>query len=209
MIGMKIDAVKGLFFDKPAVIGAMERATVRVFNRFGAYVRLTARRSIRKIGKKGKASLPGQPPKSRTGLLREHIYYVYDKNTRSVVIGAALLNRSTWAQKTLEGGGTIRQKNPRRRFRKIGDGGEIRIIAAAHAGGRNALGQFQEASAAEVGYTLLSTQAQADRANRLNEELYGPAEIVAAILPRPYMAPAFETAKEKLPSLWENAISKT
>jgi hypothetical protein len=203
MIGMKIDAVKGLFFDKPAVIGAMERATVRVFNRFGAYVRLTARRSIRKIGKKGKASLPGQPPKSRTGLLREHIYYVYDKNTRSVVIGAALLNRSTWAQKTLEGGGTIRQKNPRRRFRKIGDGGEIRV----NEGKPSRTMKLAEES--EVNYTLLTIQAQADRANRLNEELYGPAELVWTIAPRPYMAPAFETAKEKLPSLWENAISKT
>lgn len=209
MIGFRIDQAKGFFFDKPAVRDAMDRATVRVFSRFGATVRLTARRSIRKIGKKGEASKPGQPPKSRTGLLREHIYYAYDKQSRSVVIGAALLNRSTWAQRNLESGATIRKKNPRRRTRKLGGVGEMRIVSAGHAGGRNERGQFVKAQEANVAYTRLTTAAQVDRANRLNEELYGPAEITAHLAPRPYMAPAFAVGKEKLPALWENSLKKT
>lgn len=209
MIGMRIDQVKGLFFDQPAVIRAMDRATVKVFNRFSATTRLIARRSIRAIGKKGAASKPGQPPKSRTGLLREHIYYSYDPGAKSVVIGAALFARSSWAQSTLEHGGTIRKKNPRRTIRKVGDVGEIRIKAAGHAGGRTATGQFKAASAAEVAYVRLTSGAQVDRANRLNEEIYGPAEINAKIAPRPYMAPAFATAKEKLPAMWENSIQKS
>lgn len=36
------------FFDRPAVTGAVDRAAVRVLSRFGAFVRQTARRSIRK-----------------------------------------------------------------------------------------------------------------------------------------------------------------
>jgi hypothetical protein len=205
-IGMKIDQVKGLFFDKPAVLGAMDRATVKVFNRFGAATRKIVRRSIRKIGKKGKASLPGQPPKSRTGLLREHIYYVYNRQARSVVIGAALLNRSTWAQRNLEHGATIRQKNPRRRWRRVGDGGEIRFFDGRECRTTKSVAGIHGEQ--RVSYAHLATQAQADRANRLNEALYGPAEIGARIEPRPYMQPAFEQGKEKLPEFWENAISK-
>ena len=206
MIGMRIDLVKGLFFDKPAVIGAMDRATVKVFNRFGASTRLIARRSIRKVGKGDKASLPGQPPKSRIGLLREHIYYAYNPAEKSVVIGAALFARSSWAQRTLEHGGVIRQKNRRRRVRKIGDGGEISLYEGKDY--RTTKVVVGIGGEQRVTYTRLATQAQADRANRLNELIYGPAEIVAKIAPRPYMAPAFAKAKEKLPEFWENAISK-
>ncbi len=46
--GMDVKAVKNVFFDRPAVMNAMERATFRVFSRFGAFVRRTARKSLRK-----------------------------------------------------------------------------------------------------------------------------------------------------------------
>jgi hypothetical protein len=212
MIGMKVDPSK-LFFDQPVVIRVMDKATARVFNRFGATTRLTARHSIRKVGKKGKASLPGQPPKSRKGFLRDHIYYSFNPQTKSVVIGAALFARSSWAQKTLEHGGSVRQRNPQRRIRKIGSGGEIRIkTTLVHQGFKNLAGDYSSEFEEEdtVIYCRLHTQAQADRANRLNEELYGPMELPAVnIAARPYMAPAFEITKEKLPAFWENAISKT
>jgi len=206
MIGMRIDQVKGLFFDKPAVIGAMDRATHRVMERFGLTTRLIAQRSIRKIGKSGKASLPGQPPKGRTGLLRQHIYAGYDPQMKSAIIGAALFVKSSWAQSTLEHGGVIRQKNRRRRVRKIGDVGEISLYEGKDY--RTTKVVVGIGGEQRVTYTRLATQAQADRANRLNELIYGPAEIVAKIAPRPYMAPAFAKAKEKLPEFWENAISK-
>lgn len=203
MFGVKVDPSK-LFFDKPAVVGAMDRATVRVFNRFGATTRLIARRSIRKASKNGAASKPGQPPRSRTGLLREHIYYSYNKSVKSVVTGPALFARSSWAQKTLEYGGTLRKKNPRRRIREVGDGGEIRLDGRESRTTKTVAGIGGDQ---RVTYGHLATQTQADRANRLNEQLYGPTEIVATIAPRPYMQPAFEKAKEKLPEFWENAIT--
>lgn len=40
-------------------------------------------------------SKPGEPPRSIFGLLREHLYFVYDPATRSVVVGPAKLNGST------------------------------------------------------------------------------------------------------------------
>jgi hypothetical protein len=205
MFGMRIDTAKSNFFDRAAVVGAMDRATQKVFNRFGGTTRLIARRSIRKIGKNGKASSPGQPPRSRTGLLREHIYYAYERQARSVVIGPALFARSSWAQMTLEHGGAVRQKNKRRRFRTIGQGGEIRVYDGRPCRTTKATADGQQ----HVTYAKLTTQAQADRANRLNELIYGPAESTATVAPRPYMAPAFEKAKTKLPEFWENAINKS
>ena len=52
------------------------------------------------------SSLPGTPPRSRTGLLRDHILFSYDPNSDTVVVGPALLNSSDGAPETLEFGGT-------------------------------------------------------------------------------------------------------
>lgn len=51
-------------------------------------------------------SKPGEAPRSRTGLLRKFLFFVYDPQTKSVVIGPALLNKSSGAQSTLEYGGS-------------------------------------------------------------------------------------------------------
>ena len=47
MIGMKLKAAKGLFFDRGAVLRATTAAERRVLSRFGAFVRQRARTSIR------------------------------------------------------------------------------------------------------------------------------------------------------------------
>ena len=60
-----------------------------------------------------------------------------------------------------------------------------------------------------VTYTKLTTQAQADRANRLNEELYGPEYIGGKpIAARPYMGPALRAEMPNLPALWANSIQR-
>lgn len=51
------------------------------------------------------SSLPGDPPRNRTGLLREKILFAYDPNSESVVVGPETLNGSTGAPETLEFGG--------------------------------------------------------------------------------------------------------
>ncbi len=104
MIGLKIDKAKGMFFDSPKVMRAVDKATRRVLSKFGAYVRRGAKSSIRK---RKKASAPGSPPSSHTGLLKQFIYFGYDPAARSVVIGPARLNKTSGtAPAALEYGGS-------------------------------------------------------------------------------------------------------
>lgn len=141
MIGLKID--KSMFFDRGIVLKKVDSATRRVLSKFGAFVRTTARHSIRK--RKG-ASSPGSPPNSHVGLLKKLIYFGYDTGKRSVVIGPTPLRGTAEAPPLLEYGGrtTIKDRKGRR---------------------------------ARANYKA-----------------------------RPYMGPAFEQEKKKLPSLWANSI---
>ena len=79
--------VKQLFFDSPKVVRAVDRTTRRVLSKFGAFVRRTARSSIRK---RKRTSEPGSPPSSHTGLLKRFIFFGYDAQKRSVVIGGTI-----------------------------------------------------------------------------------------------------------------------
>lgn len=106
MSGMKI---KHLFFDHPKVLSAVDKATRSVLSRFGAFVRRTAKGSIRK---RKASSAPGNPPSSHTGLLKRFIFFSYDPGQRSVVIGPMRLNqKNTDAPHTLEYGGSTAVKN--------------------------------------------------------------------------------------------------
>ncbi len=108
--------VREMFFDRPAVTSATDRATRRVLSRFGAFVRRTARGSIRK---RKRPSPPGSPPSSHTGLLRRFIYFGYEPDTSSVVIGPARLSQNGRgdAPHLLEYGGTAKLQRRGRRDR--------------------------------------------------------------------------------------------
>ncbi|NLW85067.1 MAG: hypothetical protein GXY41_11800 [Phycisphaerae bacterium] len=103
MSGLKITR---LFFDSPKVLGAVDTATRKVFSRFGAFVRRTARGSIRK---RKASSAPGAPPSSHTGLLKRFIFFSFDPARKSVVIGPMRLteNNRGDAPSALEYGGTV------------------------------------------------------------------------------------------------------
>jgi hypothetical protein len=79
-----INAVKKFFLDKPAVANAVDAGTRRALSKFGAFVRTRSRSSIRK---RKKASKPGQPPSSHVGTLKKLIFFTYDQQKKSVVIG--------------------------------------------------------------------------------------------------------------------------
>lgn len=115
MIGMKIDQVKGLFFDRAAVTFAADRARRRVLSRFGAFVRRGARSSIRK---RRAISQPGSPPSSHTGLLKRNIFFVYEPLRSNVIIGPILLNsKATDAPALLEHGGVVTGRRRKKRVR--------------------------------------------------------------------------------------------
>jgi hypothetical protein len=110
MIGMKLD--KRMFFDRKRVIDATDKATRRVLSKFGAFVRQTARRSIHR---RKRPSRPGQPPSSHVGLLKRRIFFGYDREKRSVVIGPAPINQrspypGTTVPELLEEGGRVRRR---------------------------------------------------------------------------------------------------
>ena len=150
MIGLKLDQTKGLFFDRAEVMRATSRAERRVLSRFGAFVRRSARSSIRK--RKG-ISQPGRPPSSHTGLLRKFIFFAYQVQSRSVIVGPVRLNRKVGdAPAALEHGGTSRVVEGSRR-----SGRRVRTIR---------------------------------------------------VRPRPYMQPAFEKEKEKLPQMWRDSVRR-
>ena len=98
--------IKSLFFDRAGVIKKVDVATRRVLSRFGAFVRTTAKHSIRK--KKG-PSQPGSPPHSHVGLLKKFIFFGYEPTAKNVVIGPTLLSRkksgSSTVPQVLEYGG--------------------------------------------------------------------------------------------------------
>ncbi len=111
---------KQMFFDRKAVTSRMDRATRKVLSRFGAFVRTGARHSIRK---RKRSSAPGEPPSSHTDLLRKLIFFGYDRDRRSVVIGPQRLNQKVGdAPHALEHGGTstvVEGLRGRRRKRRI------------------------------------------------------------------------------------------
>jgi hypothetical protein len=88
----------------------------RVGVRQGALIRMIARRSIRK---RKANSQPGNPPTSRTGLLRNFIFFSWDPGSQSVIVGPERLNLTGKTPKTLEYGGTnqTRGKNRRARYK--------------------------------------------------------------------------------------------
>lgn len=62
-------------------------------------------------------SKPGEPPRSVWGLLRNHIYFVYDPDRRSVVIGPAKLQGTKGeAPHALEFGGNVTNRQGRRAY---------------------------------------------------------------------------------------------
>ena len=80
--------LKRLFFDRKAVLRAVDAATRRTLSRAGAYVRAAARKSVRS---RAGTSKSGHAPHSHTGLLKRFIFFAYDPSARSVIIGPARL----------------------------------------------------------------------------------------------------------------------
>ena len=203
---MDMARITKTFFDRRAVVEAVGRANAKVLSKAGAFIRRSAKGNIRYSKNPSK---PGQPPhahkskKSGKGSpLRELIYFAYDNRTASLVIGPTPFRGPAIVPKVLElGGMAAGHKNPLRRIRRVGDGGEVRVGGSMGATTkRNRFGKM-------VTYARLQTSAQAERANRLQEELYGPMTVgPVSIAARPYMGPALQKNLSKLPTLWANSV---
>lgn len=186
------------FFDRSSVIAAVGKAAAKNLSKAGAYMRRTAKGSIRKA--KG-PSKPGRPPHSHVGTLKNLLFFSYDPRTRSVVVGPEKVHPG-FIPRTLEIGGTqAKRRNARRIIRKLGDGGEIAI------GGRPSRNSKVNKEGKLVTYAKLRSGAMVSRANRLQEELYGPLMIGGKhIEARPYMNPALEKNRPAIAGMWANSV---
>jgi hypothetical protein len=151
-------------------------------------------------------SAPGQPPHAVRPhpWIREFLYYAYDPAAGSVVIGPVRLSSRVNVPALHEFGGTVMVRNKRRRIRRIGSAGEIRI------GGRPCRSTKpvvdRQGTSVQVTYARLRSGAQVARANELNEALYGPASYVATYAPRPFIGPALAVAAPSLPKFWAASV---
>jgi hypothetical protein len=98
---------KRSFFSDDDVKNSLDKRTARVFARFGYFVRQAARKLIKKRNRK---SLPGEAPTDQTGLLKQHIYFGYDKDGRTLVVGPAAIFANSFIPERLEYGETYTNK---------------------------------------------------------------------------------------------------
>ena len=103
-----------VFFDRPAVMKAMDPARASALAKAGAFIQRTAKRSMRRGGK---ASPAGKPPKARAGQLRDLLFFGYDRATESVVVGPEAFKRAI-APSLHEFGGTAIVRVGRGRTRR-------------------------------------------------------------------------------------------
>lgn len=242
MIGVRpvkfIDFKATSFFDRKEVINAMDKVTYRAIS--------LAARDVRKAAKRSMKSRPineyaprGTPPykhkHSKRGKrnvrdfgLERSIMYAYDKIDESAVVGpSSIVGRGIHAiAERHEFGGSGSKKNPRRRLRRLGGSGEIRVNFRALKFGaelkRDSKGRFLRTDRklrmatytvtdtlmgeVEVTYGKLFTKEQVRRANEINKRLYGPAILHGKYPTRAFMRPALEKIAPQLPDYFGRAV---
>ena len=78
------------FFDKGPVLKGVDRAEKEALGKAGAFVRRTARRSMRH-----KKTKPTGPPATHTGGIRNFIFFSYERFRSEVIIGPTLFRRGS------------------------------------------------------------------------------------------------------------------
>ena len=188
MFTMKSDFSK--FFDPAIVDTEVDRIEYEKLKRNALYLRKAARNAIRR---RKSPSKPGQAPRSVKGGLKRGIEAHYERGLGDAVVGPVKYPWGTGAPNTLEFGGDSVIDNSV--VRKVGDGGEIRVTR---------VGGKEVRPGVRVVYGKIRTQAQADRATRINREIFGPRTIRVA--ERPFMAPSLQRSLPKLAPMWSMSV---
>jgi hypothetical protein len=215
MIGVKSGPV---FFDRKEILRAIDKRTRQNLSKFGAYTRRRARSSIRKAPfaarkRRGqerddfrrKASQPGRPPYSQTGILKRTILFGYDRQLKSVVIGPVRLvgGFKGDAPNVLEYGGQTTIRNKRYSpgdFLKYGYG----PVAVGHAGGR--LTKTADGGTQRITRGRIRTRRQARRAANIHNTIIAGRPRRRRVAPRPFMGPAFTAEMQNLPAIWRDSL---
>ena len=186
------------------VVDRVRTGEIRAVTRESSYTRKTARRSIRK---RKKASAPGTPPSSHIGRLKNLIFFAIEQKKQiSSVIGPTLWGNprsSMPVPHILEyGGETI--TTGRRRERKIGDAGIIRIGAD---GPKAKTVKGANGTDYRVIFGKIHTAGQLALVNANETQIYGPLRNrKIEVFARPYMGPALEAALSRHADFWRDCI---
>jgi hypothetical protein len=174
--------VTKFFFDRIAVIQAMDKATHGAMSRASAFIKRAAQTSMKYRKKKSAAGAPPSAHKDGRGpLLRKFLWFYYDPRTRSAVIGPIKL--SAWPA----------EAGPLNEF-----GGTAPRIVFVKQVTRKTTGAQRKA------YRNLLKTGQLVRKR-------GPRKTVTARYPqRPFMAPALkkEVASGHVLKQWHNSVRK-
>ena len=106
-----------LWFDRDYVLKHVDEARQKKLSRFGYFVMRDARQLIKH---RKRSSKPGESPTNWSDLLKRFIYFNYEKQTRSVVIGPYRLPASREdppIPAALELGGIVRNRRAKRPVR--------------------------------------------------------------------------------------------
>jgi hypothetical protein len=130
LASMKVTA---LFFDRPKVQRAVDRAKRRALSKAGAFIRQRAKTSMRR--RRG-SSAPGSPPHAHEGSLRRLLFFAYDPGADSVVVGPVKLNKPGEAPSVLEFGGraTVERRRTRQGGRRVIEKRRVRVEARPYMG---------------------------------------------------------------------------
>jgi len=88
--GWGLKEFKGSFFDRPGVKAALDPMEHRFLNRFGFLVAERAK-MLMVDAPKGVYSPPGFAPFAHVGLLRKMLYWAFDTESWSLIVGPSLL----------------------------------------------------------------------------------------------------------------------
>lgn len=219
---MKVDVTfKRFFYDRDNVKKALTRKRLKALRKAGGELRKRARQKLRRRKRK---SRPGEAPSVHTSsnfATLKNVQFGFNTIEEAAIVGAIKipnkLNEPP-APGVQEHGGSGARVNERRTVRELGTVGEIAIDGVREVTtktGKTRRFKLRKAGTStrdvvdwkgakrRVTYARLNTPAQVERANKLNEELYGPLTFEGStVAPRPFMAPAAQEASGEFLDLY-------
>lgn len=204
-----------MFFDRQKVIDALGKARKASLSKAGGLVRTIARRSMRK---RRKPSPPGKPPRVVRGLLKKFLFFGYEAGSQTVVVGPAALKPQPVAPATLEYGGNVARLKARKftamDFYNLGygpidfeeHGADLDRDAKGRYLARRSRLTWTEKGKVRVTRVRLTTMRQARRAALIHNTLGIGGRPAFDLKPRPYMKPALQIARPKLPATFKDSI---
>lgn len=157
--------------------------------KWGAYVRRTARQSMRRSSK---PAPPGHPPHVHEGSIKRLLNFYYDTKTKTVVVGPEIRPRPTGAPNVMEFGGRKGLKYPHRTF-TIGGTGPVKAYP-------------RPSGTVKLFWTVLKTDSDVQKAEYLYKKYRLNANVSYYIAARPYMRPAMMKNLHVAPSCFKATL---